>query len=233
MELFLKSLWPYHRCFLFVFGALAPCLASCVYDEDKPCGTGEMIAGGVCVCEPDKVESPNGGCVACGAHQQVLEGACACVPGYLPTQTGECVESTQGKSCTPGGTECDAGPIFTHCHDIGGGQGYCTTSSCTADADCAGAYACNTRVSPSFCRRPPSGLSVACQGPADCATFEATYCEVNQLHTCLVENCDMNDSLSCPRDQTCCQWSFGPPTTQCYPDASVQNLESFGASCAQ
>jgi hypothetical protein len=64
----------------------------------------------------------------------------------------------------------------------------------------------------------PTGLGATCQSSADCAAYQATYCETFQSHTCLIQDCAANPSI-CPAGWGCCTsvTRYGLPTL-CIPD---------------
>jgi len=68
-----------------------------------------------------------------------------------------------------------------------------------------------------------TGLGATCQTSADCAQFDATYCETFQSHTCLIQNCVPDPSV-CPMGWSCCETTtrFGLPTL-CLPAGQCPN----------
>jgi hypothetical protein len=64
----------------------------------------------------------------------------------------------------------------------------------------------------------PTGIGTPCSSHADCASFDATYCESFQSHQCLIEGCAVSPD-DCPTDYECCDLSsFGLENTLCVPD---------------
>lgn len=55
----------------------------------------------------------------------------------------------------------------------------------------------------------PEGQGEPCESSADCATFEATFCDTLQSHTCLVRGCASGES-SCLSSEECCDLSVYP-----------------------
>ncbi|MFT3926428.1 MAG: hypothetical protein QM778_28040 [Myxococcales bacterium] len=180
-------------------------LGGCLVDLDDRCGTHQKYDDTLirCVCA-DGYGLYGTKCLACGENEVGSLDGCSCAPGTLRvTPDAPCsVQDTLGKACTKD-EEC-VHPTFNHCHLTDGG-GYCTQPNCTTTMECptSASYACNTREAPSFCERPPTGFGASCAGPDDCASFEASYCEVNSSHACLVNNCAANPSI-CYGDQVCC-----------------------------
>jgi hypothetical protein len=110
---------------------------------------------------------------------------------------------------------------YNFCATSPSGEGYCTTSGCTG-GDCTGGYACDLGATPSYCKRPPKGLSMSCTSNADCAGTEATYCDMYQSHSCLVEGCTVSPD-SCFEGWDCCDLSaFGVPMPVCIPQGACQ-----------
>ncbi|HEX2679105.1 MAG TPA: hypothetical protein VHM19_20790, partial [Polyangiales bacterium] len=97
------------------------------------------------------------------------------------------------------------------------------TRNCKSSADCDTTvdYACNDRVSPSFCERPPRGLGTSCASDADCAGFTASYCEALSSHVCLVNECKA-DPDRCHGDWACCDIALLGGSI-CVPPSEVMN----------
>jgi hypothetical protein len=199
---------------LFAFAAVAP--VACVFDPSDRCGPNEVIYGDNerCVCVEGAALTP-AGCVLCGEHEMPGGTGCVCAPGYTraPGETAcEAEPLALGAACTQ---TCDD-PTFNHCELNSQGSGYCTSTGCTGD-DCSGGYACDTGVSPSVCRRPPTGAGQSCTSPADCAGTEATYCDSFMTHSCIVEGCSLSPN-DCFTGSECCDLSqFGVPKPICVP----------------
>jgi hypothetical protein len=195
-----------------VVALLAPC---CLYDPDERCDANQRLEGELCVCVEGSV-LVDGVCQSCGPHETARGAECVCDPGYVRGPTGECATSALGEACAPGETPCAAGTFDTCIDDPGGA--YCSSTGCTAQEDCPEPYACDTDATPSFCRRPPLGLGEPCASSADCAGFEAAYCELIQSHTCQVADCASDDD--CFVGWGCCDLTPFSLPTMCVPDGS-------------
>jgi hypothetical protein len=68
--------------------------------------------------------------------------------------------------------------------------------------------------------RAPTGLGASCESSADCAGYDATYCETFQSHTCFIQNCTSDPGI-CPAGWSCCETvtRYGLPTL-CLPDGN-------------
>ncbi len=190
---------------------LAPLAVGCLFDPDDRCDSHEEFAeGDRCVCREGYARVGNT-CVACGPHERSASGGCECEPGYSRGPDGTCGEPTSlGRDCDVD-APCDD-PSADHCQAVEGTSGYCTIAHCATSEDCPGLYECDTTADPSFCQRPPSGLTESCSGPQDCAGFEAGYCEQVQSHSCLVSDCTPGGS-DCFLGWSCCDLtSVGLPT---------------------
>jgi hypothetical protein len=160
-----------------------------------------------CICVSGAVSaSDNNGCVLCGENQVVQNDKCVCAAGFLmnPT-TQQCESAEQGSVCDPTSATPCLSPEFNHCHATSATTGYCTTSGCTASQECTNGYLCETSVAPSYCRRPPTGEGVSCQSDADCAGYDALYCEKDRTHLCLVRDCTVTPNNCFAR--SCCDFS--------------------------
>jgi hypothetical protein len=199
-------------------------LGGCLVDLNDRCGKHQKYDGENirCVCE-DGYGLVGNACVACGENEVGSLDGCACAPGYLrATPESPCAaEDTLGRACTKD-EEC-VHPLYNHCHLIGDGSGYCTAAGCTTSDECpkAASYACNTREAPSFCERPPTGFGAQCASAADCASFEATYCETASAKVCLVNDCKANPDI-CYGDQVCCDILL-IGTSICVPPDQLEN----------
>ena len=173
-----------------------------------------------CVCVENAVFTP-AGCVLCGANEVPGATACECAPGFVRGAGGACetAPAGMGMACSASMPCTDA--TYNHCATSASGEGYCTTSGCTG-GDCTGGYACDLGASPSYCKRPPKGLSMSCTSNADCAGTEATYCDTFQSHSCLVEGCTVSPD-SCFEGWDCCDLTaFGVPMPICIPQGACQ-----------
>jgi hypothetical protein len=113
-------------------------------------------------------------------------------------------------ACDPT-TPC-ADPLLSYCYATATGAAYCTSPGCTSAADCPTGWFCDLTLTPSVCRHPPTGEGTPCAAPADCAQFEASYCETMVSKSCLVSGC--NPQLNnCDDAHLCCDFaSFGLPS---------------------
>jgi hypothetical protein len=179
-------------------GVLAP---GCLFDPDDRCGESQAYDGTRCVCA-EGLSLVDGQCARCGEHAVGSAEGCACEAGYVRLTTdGPCeADAALGRACTADADCTDT--RYPSCRVEAGG-GYCTSSGCSTYADCVGDWACNTRETPSFCERPPSGLGTPCTSSADCSTFAASHCESVIAGTCLVNECS-SDPDKCHGDWVCC-----------------------------
>ena len=142
------------------------------------------------------------GCVACAEHEIAVNDACTCAAGYqVPSGGTACVivPKALGDSCASDAECTDA--TYDSCR-LNGDTGYCTSTGCTTNDDCAGGYACNVSGDPSFCQRPPVGQGMACTSSRDCAGTEAPYCLTIQANTCFVP-CSLTGN-DCFAGYQCC-----------------------------
>jgi hypothetical protein len=183
--------------------AALPGLAApgCLYDSDSRCGDNQSFDGTRCVCS-EGFGLVNATCQACGDHAVGSADGCTCETGYMRLTTdGPCEADTAlGEPCASDADCTEA--RYPYCR-IEADGGYCTSSGCTTYADCVGDYGCNTRETPSFCERPPSGLGTPCTSSTECADFAAPYCETVIAHSCLVNDCKV-DPNKCHGDWVCC-----------------------------
>ena len=197
-------------------------LAACLYDPDEPCSPfQERSEGGDCVCEAGAVpRGPTEGCQPCGDNEVAAGATCACVEGYARPDAGSpCapVPAGLGVPCQVGGPAC-ADETYDTCHAMDRADGYCTSVGCTGSEECPGDYACTDDGDQRYCKRPPTGQGTPCESAADCAEFEATYCETVLAHMCLVEGCTVSPD-SCHEGWTCCDLStLGLDETLCVPE---------------
>jgi hypothetical protein len=189
----------------------------CVYDADDRCSPGQVIVShDRCACAPGLV-AIDGVCQACPEHEVEQNGSCVCEQGYTRAdESSACVEDVPGLgvACSDD-VDCAEAP-FTHCQADPAGD-YCTATGCGSTADCAAGFACDTAADPSYCKRPPLGQGAACETSADCASYEATYCEVIEGNVCLVQGCG-DGSVECFEGWQCCDLTaFGLPML-CVPE---------------
>ena len=195
--------------------------AACVYHSDHVCSPGEVQdpVTDACVCaansipvkRPINVLFPQATdqpliamCTPCGDHATVADGACVCDAGYVKGTTG-CVSSNLGATCASD-NDCLDGDA-NHCQiAVGAAAGYCTTTGCTANADCNASadYACAVSASPTFCRRPPLTQGKACttQGIDPTCGAEAPICALSQ---CITIVCTVDSD--CSPSRKCCDLS--------------------------
>jgi hypothetical protein len=55
-----------------------------------------------------------------------------------------------------------------------------------------------------------TGVGVSCTSNAECKGFDASYCETQVSHTCLVSDCDATDVRSCSEGHHCCPFANLP-----------------------
>ena len=124
-----------------------------------------------------------------------------------------------GKACASD-TECKD-PKYSVCH-LEGAAGYCT-SACETSEDCDRTlnYACDYFGAVGVCERPPTGEGHACATSADCAGFEADYCEAFREKKCLRQGCKQNPSI-CHGDWVCCDISV-LGTSLCIPPDALES----------
>jgi hypothetical protein len=141
---------------------------------------------------------------ACDAHQVLVKRAsskqdvrvCVCdeADGYVfDTTVGHgckrCNKGTTAKNgmCAKPVAAVDASP------SAGAGGG---------DEDAGATHAGTPMTSAAM----PTGLGEPCMSSADCASFDATFCDSFQSHSCLIEKCATGEN-ACPEDTTCCDFS--------------------------
>jgi hypothetical protein len=147
-----------------------------------------------------------------------VAGACECDDGYARTAEGSpCEEVPEGlgTACDPQDDACPPDQPFCQPSELDGG--YCTSTGCEQDDDCAGGYLCDTRATESYCARPPVGLGKPCTGPADCEGLEASYCVTIMMGGCQVPGCSA-PNLGCAPGYTCCDLSSVQMPTLCVPE---------------
>lgn len=193
----------------------------CVYDSDEICGPHQVVYGdkALCVCEANAAMTAQG-CVPCGANEVPGASGCDCAVGYArPNATAKCEPIPAGIGTACDATTACADPTYNFCEVGTGSSGYCTKQNCTASAECGGGYACDTRVTPSVCRRPPIGAGKICTSATDCAGTEATSCDPVQK-ICVVEGCSVAEN-NCFVGMKCCDFSaYGAPKPVCAPEGS-------------
>jgi hypothetical protein len=193
-------------------------LSACLYDADDVCSRNQELDGGVCECVAGAVPAEDGdGCTPCGAHEVVAGAACVCAEGYTrASEEAPCepVPAGLNAACDPGGVAC-ADEQFAYCRATGDAAGYCTSSGCETSADCPDGYACAEDGEIRYCKRPPTGQGAPCESSADCAGYEAAYCETFVEHACFVSGCTSSPD-SCHEGWECCDLStYIPDLTLC------------------
>lgn len=180
----------------------------------------------LCVCEPNAVFNASGtGCAPCGANEVVANGTCTCEEGFSKTSPDAgCMASGAGARCS---AELPCGADYPYCVTTTASEGYCSRSGCTTNADCTTGWTCERAGDTRYCRRAPSGLGVACSSSAECASFEANYCEAFSTRTCILQGCALG-TVTCPNEWGCCDYAalLGAPLSIC---ASPEMLT--GGSC--
>jgi len=131
-----------------------------------------------------------GGCIidkddVCGAGQVKSSerfAGCMCEPGFVP--------NADGVGCHACASD----------EEVRGGQ-------CIPMRADAGAAQTGDDAGPADGTR---GQDVACDGPDDCAAYDATYCQMLQApYICLVQGC-VSGEHRCAGDRVCCDWSDLP-----------------------
>ena len=113
-------------------------------------------------------------------------------------------------NCSPGYQCCDFAfmGLPSLCVDETLSEGVCRTGMyCTSNMDCADGEHCDTTLNPPSCVMPPSGQGRPCTAAADCASFQADYCEVLISSTCLVQGCD-KEANNCSPGYQCCDFQW-------------------------
>jgi hypothetical protein len=216
--------WRSHfmrRAWLGAVGSLL--LGGCLVDLDNRCGSHQKYNGDAIRCECAEGFGLVGTkCIACGENEVGSLSGCACAPGYLRASSeAPCAaQDTLGRACTK--DEDCVHPDYNYCH-LGDTGGYCTSAGCTSSKECPNSisYACNTRESPSFCERPPTGFGAQCSSDEQCAGFEASYCESASSKACLVNDCKADPDI-CYGDQVCCDIGL-IGTSICIPPDQLAN----------
>jgi len=184
-------------------------MVACVYDPNHRCDANQVLASETCICDKSAgYATSSSGCVLCGAHQVPGESGCACASGYAQqSNDGPCepIPETLGTECDTASSSACADAKVNYCFATSGTTGYCTSSGCSTNGDCTGGYICNTSASPSYCRRPPTGVGEACATSDDCANYEANFCDAMQ-QKCLMAGCKTSPD-DCFPGYACCPLS--------------------------
>ena len=205
---------------------LGPLISGCLYDAEVPCSPGQVLVNdAVCVCAEGSALTDQG-CVPCGQNEVAGANGCVCADGTSRAAEGapcEAGPSALGVACDTQGAPC-SDAAYNVCHvtsDSGGSAtgGYCT-EACTSSEDCEGGYACDVAATPTYCRRPPTGMGLACASNDDCAGNEASFCEGFMLHQCVVANCSTAAQDCFPGTKCCDFTAFGAPAPFCLPDGA-------------
>ncbi|GEM_PF-552926 len=189
------------------------------------CGPNETAGPtGACGCAPGFGRNePTAVCSACGENETTgATGACECAAGYGRTSPQDpCtpLDAGLGVTCDAQATPCKD-TTYSYCAVTAGTAGYCTSQGCTASTDCPTDHTCDLSGSPSFCRRPPTGLGKTCTSDADCAGLDAAFCETFRSYSCLVLGCSLTPD-NCPTGYECCDFTqtLGIPKPICVASA--------------
>jgi hypothetical protein len=181
-------------------------VGGCILSDDR-CGPHQVEQRGVitiCVCEPNAVPDPNGSvCIACDDNEQPSGSQCVCKDGFArATADSPCTQSSIGAACSAT-QPCAAD--FPHCEATPDGTGYCTLAGCSSNAVCPAGFSCEPSGATRVCKKLPSGLGVPCTTAADCASYEADYCESFTARSCLLSPCAGGEKL-CPSEWGCCDY---------------------------
>jgi hypothetical protein len=203
---------------------------------------------GACVCEDGSALTEHG-CEACGRNAEVVGNECVCSAGFELNASKECEASRDdttdddaaddtdandhammdaattgapGAACDVDG-DCDE--PFAHCRtEPSASVGYCTSVDCEDDAECPETFMCQREVTPSFCKRPPTGIGRSCEDNDDCEGYDAWMCNAFDSR-CVVTDCLSDPDAACFRDQLCCDFSvFGGPSI-CIPEDELDTGE--------
>jgi hypothetical protein len=112
--------------------------------------------------------------------------------------------------------------------DGGSGDGGSGESNDGGDADecgeCKDGEYCDTTLDPPACLPPPTGQGETCNTDADCAEFEANYCEKDITNTCLIQHCNV-EANNCSPGYMCCDFSWYDLPTTCV------SMAVWGSAC--
>jgi hypothetical protein len=193
-------------------------LVGCLPPEDERCSPHQVLVDGFCMCSQNTIPPPNavGDCVPCEKHQHATGGICVCDDGFASDGMGGCIGTPPGLGVSCSATMACPVAEFPTCHDTGNAGSYCTSTGCAGNDQCDGGFSCDRTVTPAFCKRPPTGLGMTCAAPADCAAFDASYCEMIQSHTCQVQNCSQSPD-NCQVGSACCDLTMFSLPKLCVP----------------
>jgi hypothetical protein len=136
-----------------------------------------------------------------------------------------CEESAIGAACS--NDDACAAP-YSHCVTDADGAGYCS-GECESTASCPSGWTCEPEAAVRVCKKLPTGFGVSCQTSADCAGYEATYCEAFRSHTCQLQDC-ASGATTCPSEWGCCDFTALIGVSMCMaPEALVDGACPGGA----
>ncbi len=145
-----------------------------------------------------------GGCLVdpgapCGDWLRETEsGACVCPAGLSPLGNACVADDPAPDESSAADPECTAG----------------SACECQSSRDCPGGELCDTLGS-GRCAPAPSGLGNTCTASADCASGEATFCDLFATRSCQVQGC-LELMGVCPGDYICCNYAI-LSTSLCIP----------------
>jgi hypothetical protein len=151
-----------------------------------------LLASNLCGCLVDS-SAP------CGDWLREAEsGACVCPAGFSPVGN-VCVadEPTPDENSVPD-PNCAVG----------------SACECQSSRECPRGELCDTSGS-GRCAAAPAGLGDACSASADCASGEATFCDLFASRSCQVQGC-LELGGVCPGDYICCNYTI-LSTSLCIP----------------
>jgi len=174
------------------------------------CGEHEVASQSGCVCESGYArETAEGACKECGENEVAGPNGCTCGDGYgRPDADSACVLCAEHEVTSSSG-QCECEPGFARAAEGEACEAAASNSGggeCTSDDDCADGSRCDLKVSPTACRKAPTGLNAPCTSDADCADTEATYCDTVYTNSCLVQGCTL-DPDNCYPGTECCDLS--------------------------
>ncbi len=202
-----------HAAVAVLLGSLAAgAVVSCVYDGDEPCGEGQMVyEDGIerCICK-EGWASTEGGCAECGENEVAGLLGCACADGYgRQDPDATCEPCGDHEFTAPSGIcECEAGyaratPADACEETTGDPENPAGGTPCTSDEECTDGARCDLDAATPTCLPRPVGLNESCASDADCAGFEATYCDTFVTQSCLVQGCTLSPDNCFPGTECC------------------------------
>ncbi|MBN2528996.1 MAG: ABC transporter substrate-binding protein [Deltaproteobacteria bacterium] len=177
--------------------------SGCTSDDDCPEGTHCDLAAQP---TPFCVLPPSGQGQTCETQADCASfGATYCETGFTHTCLWQGCDKNLN-NCSAGYQCCEFSwmNLPNLCVDItvSGGQCACGTTENCKDGD----Y-CDLTLDVPLCFPPPTGQGTACTAAADCAAFEADFCDVNGSATCLKQGCDATAN-NCSPGYHCCDFSW-------------------------